>query len=698
MKYNQVFELGNVKVIPNQYIIEFSDQNSVKLQGKSIHVLAHLAANHTKVVSREELIDEVWNGNVYVGEKALTNAIWQLRNTFKTNGESSQVVETIRGIGYRLVDSPIFIEEIVPERIVKSSAPTLSRIKLMVAAMLIVAVLAGMLGINYFKSSAKQTFYAPELVTRAPGTESYVAPSPDGSQLVYRQRASNRNTYLVLKDLDSNDEIILTDDSAREGIIRWAPDGKTIYFSKKQGSDNCAIVSFNIATRLSKYLADCIPGNDFVYMDVSSDGSTLAFQGPQNEFSDSGIYFLDLNEPASVPVRWSCFSECKYRDRDIAFSPDGIHLAVTKRQSLLSEDVFLVNMQTNEQTQLTYGVQDISGLDWHPDGQRLVYATRQAGVRQGFIVNTKTLETVKLPIEGIRFPAFSHADATLYFESRVAFQGISKIAFGKPFPTFNEPLVSSMFSYKTPDYASTNDQIAYVSNTSGHYELWVMNSDGTNHQQLTDFKKKVSYPKWSHKQDKIVFVLSEPELGNNSIHIYEMANGQIKEVPSQFDDHGRPRWHLDDQSILSAISQGNNTDIYELDIERDQQTRLTFDRGYLAEMSAQGELIYSRSGRGLWRKSLYGEEAATEILNRTELNSRYAWSLDGEHVYYQQSKSSHYAIKQYDLATKNTSSLVTLAKSALSKNANISVNHNKQIIYFTSKGRTVGNIYRLNIE
>lgn len=50
-----------------------------KLPPKAAHLLNKLLESSPEMVTREELIQAVWDGNAFVGEKSLTNNIWQIR-------------------------------------------------------------------------------------------------------------------------------------------------------------------------------------------------------------------------------------------------------------------------------------------------------------------------------------------------------------------------------------------------------------------------------------------------------------------------------------------------------------------------------------------------------------------------------------------------------------------------------------------
>lgn len=111
------FCLGRCRIDPSDNSISFqtlgdephqNESAKISLQPKFIEVLSYLALRYPEVVTRDELIDKVWEGNVYVGTKALTNAIWHLRQQLSPFAQESGVIETVRKTGYRLLLPPIY--------------------------------------------------------------------------------------------------------------------------------------------------------------------------------------------------------------------------------------------------------------------------------------------------------------------------------------------------------------------------------------------------------------------------------------------------------------------------------------------------------------------------------------------------------------------------------------------------------------
>jgi DNA-binding response OmpR family regulator len=73
----------------------------VALTGKEFDVLAVLAANRDKVVSRAQLMSEVWSEGWYGSTKTLDVTIGRLRQKLEQAAPDERVV-TVRGVGFRL--------------------------------------------------------------------------------------------------------------------------------------------------------------------------------------------------------------------------------------------------------------------------------------------------------------------------------------------------------------------------------------------------------------------------------------------------------------------------------------------------------------------------------------------------------------------------------------------------------------------
>ena len=68
--------------------------------------------NTEKLVTREQLIHDIWLGNHYTGEKGLTHAICHLRKVLKTGNIPAKII-TVPKKGYLITDTTLPKEPVV---------------------------------------------------------------------------------------------------------------------------------------------------------------------------------------------------------------------------------------------------------------------------------------------------------------------------------------------------------------------------------------------------------------------------------------------------------------------------------------------------------------------------------------------------------------------------------------------------------
>lgn len=79
-----------------------SPEGPIELQPRPLALLSHLLRHRDRIVSKQELLDSVWEG-VVVSDTALSSALKDLRRGLGDTGSSQSWIETRRGRGYRFV-------------------------------------------------------------------------------------------------------------------------------------------------------------------------------------------------------------------------------------------------------------------------------------------------------------------------------------------------------------------------------------------------------------------------------------------------------------------------------------------------------------------------------------------------------------------------------------------------------------------
>ena len=78
------------------------DGENVDIEPQVFSLLTYLIRHRDRVVSKDELLDELW-GHRYVSESALSTQIKSLRRAVGDDGQNQNIVQTVRGRGFRFV-------------------------------------------------------------------------------------------------------------------------------------------------------------------------------------------------------------------------------------------------------------------------------------------------------------------------------------------------------------------------------------------------------------------------------------------------------------------------------------------------------------------------------------------------------------------------------------------------------------------
>jgi DNA-binding response OmpR family regulator len=79
------------------------DGMPVKLSHKEIEILAYLYKNKNKVVSRYDLLENVWGYGEQITTRTVDNFIVRIRQKVEANPNMPAVILTVHGSGYKLV-------------------------------------------------------------------------------------------------------------------------------------------------------------------------------------------------------------------------------------------------------------------------------------------------------------------------------------------------------------------------------------------------------------------------------------------------------------------------------------------------------------------------------------------------------------------------------------------------------------------
>lgn len=79
--------------------------NKIELTLKEFELLKYLIENKGKVITRDDLLNEIWGYDYYGESRTVDVHIRNLRKKIENDDKNPEIIETIRGIGYKIKES-----------------------------------------------------------------------------------------------------------------------------------------------------------------------------------------------------------------------------------------------------------------------------------------------------------------------------------------------------------------------------------------------------------------------------------------------------------------------------------------------------------------------------------------------------------------------------------------------------------------
>jgi eukaryotic-like serine/threonine-protein kinase len=345
-------------------------------------------------------------------------------------------------------------------------------------------------------------------LTDLPGLEEFPALSPDGKSVAFASYVGNRRQISVRLVTGGQPLQITHDDSDHESP-RWVPDGTSIvYYSPPRETEPQGTLWEVAALGGSpRRVASAIGGAD-----ISHDGKRIAFFRAGTgtiELVTASRDGADARVIAKLPLgsyylspRWSP------DDRSIAY----------QRGYVFSHDVYAVSAQGGEPQPITHDGRQISGFTWTADGSGVVYSSsRQSTV---LYLPTFNLWTVGRNGQGLRQLTFGEAS---YVEPDVNPAGtlvasrIQRQFNVWKFPVDGNPadnvrravqVTRQTGQVQTPSASETDREVVYLSDSGGHGNLWVVDTETGATRQITYEQNpeiSLGVPVWSPAGRQITF-------------------------------------------------------------------------------------------------------------------------------------------------------------------------------------------------
>lgn len=638
---NNPFEFDQWRVDPRTNVVCGRDK-SFQLPHRTILVLSYLASRGNQLVLREELIDALWQGNYSVGNRALTNAVWMIREALGDDDREPRYIQTVPRRGYRFLADRRANEKAARRPGSRKSSAT-------ALVLLFVVVLLVGIALNFPGKSpvgGGLPLSHVEKVTELPGIEDYPVASPNGRYLAFTQRSKHPHE-LRIRDLQNQTERTLQD-SGWVGRITWSADGEHLAWAAIEDGQ-CRIKKAQIVSLTVDVVADCaltmLSG-----LDWSPVGETLVFSRYDRSTGQGGLVISGTAAGAETRFLTQQARGEGFIDQVPVWSTDGQGVYFVRPRSPGFHDILKTDLNGRVETLLKAegGVASITPLT---DGESIIFWTYRAGVSslrfwQPPMPRSEPLP-LDLPGDFVATAPRLTANGELYAVRTHSRRQLAAIPLddGEAAPGLSLP--TSLSAISSPGF--DGDRWLYYTLASDFtFELWRTTLNGALQEQLNVPGRSHSHPVVSPDGLKLAYSSVNQTTGLGEVYVVNTSDWTtILHLADATAGRGAPSWAPDSDAIYSARENEASWQMWRIDLGGGE-VRLDIPAVYLQE-SSSFRVYFNGNDRSLWLDG--DEEPQVQLRSLVEWGG---WLLHDNTLIYPDRNGSATTINRLDLNTRQT--------------------------------------------
>lgn len=447
------------------------------LEPKAIQVLLYLAENKHRVISSQELLDNIWQ-DVSVNENVVRRLIAQLRKTFEDTQENPWFITTVSRKGYILKASA------------KKVIPGTTRLPFyFIGLVLFIAPLYW-----YYLNTPNENYTIKDKAipfTSLVGRELTPDLSDDGKYIVFSHTLGDHNSYqLKLQAIDSMASQNISGAIGSAFSPSLSPSNKLLAYADLT---TCQIYLAKLSPDLNQILEqkaiyqcgkDTLPfltwsrGEKFLYFNhqEAATGKFHLFQ-----------YSIDLGEVKTIDLQ---FPQLSYGFFKLTPHPTKNLWALFGRNDDTSSEVWLYNLD-DDSFRFLYQTKSASyNLDWcGTNGEHLLVGDNNELIRLDIDNNKHSV--IHQNNSSYAYLTCATKNNLLVYANRNRNSSLVQLQN----PSLNQPQVNSetfvfrsTFSESFPRWSNNSYKLAFTSNRTGKWEIWVSldNSESSTLKPLTN--------------------------------------------------------------------------------------------------------------------------------------------------------------------------------------------------------------------
>ncbi|WP_286264690.1 winged helix-turn-helix domain-containing protein [Thalassotalea atypica] len=570
------------------------------VEPRVFQLLCFFCKNVARPISRDELIEEVWQGRI-VSYAAINRAVGELRKVIEDDASKPLFIVTISKVGYQFQADIEQTSQSINQDKSSSSKPSLepviesqqssdkSSTRRFTSALSIISVLTlltvgTIVWLQYAdqpaeNSSPQYTAGQAIPITTKKGSEFKPDVSHVDSRIVYLRKEHPQDNAQLWLTAGERRPLKLTSDNNYYTYAIFADD-ETVFASRFDNltSRACEIVKINIVTRAIAKVLDC-GERALTYLAYNTMQDKLYFNDREQVTDPYSIVSYHLKTGRKQQLTRAIPDGNMRGDFMFALSPTQQQMAVFEYQADGTALLKVISLNNHSEIKRYSTYIGVSGLDWIDD--RTVLVSNAKGVLS-FDINTRESQTL-IEAEGTGQASFNRQDRSIYYVRGDVTQNIYQVAYDQKSASAPQALTQSPYSNYHPVFASTSNEFVFVSNDTGDWQVH-RSDDG----QALIFPEKIKHfsnIKWS-PDDKFLLATI-----NSRLFEYQFMSQQWSEVKTGLSNIHFVAFMGNEQVVVSSDDDGE-WQLWSVDLTSKHIQKLTVYGGYSAAFSALSKTLY----------------------------------------------------------------------------------------------------------
>ena len=472
-------------------------------------------------------------------------------------------------------------------------------------------------------------------LTGAPGNETNPAFSPDGRQIAYAWDGGSvsREQSIYVRLVDGGNPLRLTrgaeddnpvwsPDASKVAFLRYSPAGMQVIVVPALGGAQTVLGTVADGRLTARRLLTWSPDADDL---VVADSPKQRGQGLR-----LGLYRLRVSPHQRQRLTYPPEG---MDDVEPNFSPNGRYLAFLRKHGSLYQ--FNVLDTRGGSTRQLAAEADIEGFAWSSDSRSLIFCTDAAPPRRVEMLSLTGDKPVPARFQfgsAMRDLVFSPASGRMAFVHEQKDTNIWALTKGDH---VFRPLIDSTRSDEDPRISPDGQRIAFTSNRTGPYEIWVCERDGSNPHPVTSQRTFAGSSAWSPDGRTLAYdaaLVGQP----TEIWLVNADGGPSRRLMDSPLPGFIPNWSADGAWIYFV---GKELQIWKTKVAGGLPSQVTHHGGFEGFETFDGKYFYfvrKLGSPGIWRLPVAGgeEELLPELAS---VNPFRSWAMARDGIYYAES-------------------------------------------------------------